>query len=204
MSLRYALLALLAVEPMTGYELSKGFQSSVAHVWHAPDSQIYPELKRMEKDGLLEGQDVTWGRRGKKREYHITDAGIMDFRSWMNDTLSYPPERDPVHLKAAYFEWAEPQAARAQLRAHIANFTARREDWEEKVAEILGDTNPILAKRLAQAPEEARVRIRAFKKYTYDGLIAHAEQEIAWAESGLALLDEVSPSPATDSTAKSP
>lgn len=193
MSLRYALLALLAVEPMTGYDLSKRFQSSVAHVWHAPDSQIYPELKRMEKDGLLEGHDVAWGSRGKKREYHITDAGVEDFRAWMNETLSYPPERDPVHLKAAYFEWAEPESARAQLRAHIENFTARREDWKEKVDEIFGNSNPILAKRLAQAPEEEHARIRAFKKYTYDGLISRAEQEIAWAESGLALLDELSP-----------
>ena len=191
MSLRYALLALLAVEPMTGYDLSKRFQSSVAHVWHAPDSQIYPELKRMEKDGLLQGRDVAWGSRGTKREYHITAVGIEDFRSWMNDTLSYPPERDPVHLKAAYFEWAEPDSARAQLLAHIENFTARREDWQEKVDEILGDNNDILAKRLAQAPEEDRESIRAFKKFTYDGLIARAEQEIAWAESGLVLLDQL-------------
>jgi PadR family transcriptional regulator AphA len=192
-SLRYALLALLVVEPMTGYDLSKRFQSSVAHVWHAPDSQIYPELKRMEKDGLIEGQDVLWGQRGKKREYHITEAGVVDFRSWMNETLSYPPDRDPVHLKAAYFEWAEPDSARAQLLAHIENFTARREDWAEKVAEILSGNNDILVKRLAQAPEKDRERIRAFKKFTYDGLIARADQEIAWAQSGLALLDQLSP-----------
>ena len=50
MSLRYALLALLTVEPMTGYDLSKRFESSVAYVWHAPDSQIYPELRRMERN----------------------------------------------------------------------------------------------------------------------------------------------------------
>ena len=30
MSLRYALLALLTVEPMTGYDLAKRFESSVA------------------------------------------------------------------------------------------------------------------------------------------------------------------------------
>ena len=147
----------------------------------------------MEKDGLLEGHDVAWGSRGTKREYHITDVGVEDFRAWMNETLSYPPERDPVHLKAAYFEWSEPESAKAQLLAHIENFTARREDWEEKVAEILGDNNDILAKRLAQAPEEDRLRIRAFKKYTYDGLIARANQEIAWAQSGLELLAKLSP-----------
>lgn len=191
MSLRYALLALLTVEPMTGYDLSKQFQSSVSHVWHAPDSQIYPELRRMETDGLLEGREVVWGQRGKKREYHITERGIESFRSWMNETLSYPPERDPVHLKAAYLEWAEPESAKAQLEAHITNYLERREDWSQKVAEIEDGTSVILGKRLDHAPLSEHARIRAFKKFTYDGLIARADQEIAWAESGLALLTEL-------------
>ncbi|EDV5156957.1 PadR family transcriptional regulator, partial [Salmonella enterica subsp. enterica] len=58
MSLRYALLALLTARPMTGYDLAKSFHVSVGHVWHAPDSQIYPELKRMLADGLVEGESV--------------------------------------------------------------------------------------------------------------------------------------------------
>ena len=58
MSLRYALLALLTSEPMTGYDISRRFQSSVGHVWHAHDSQIYPELRKMEAEGLVE-EDLT-------------------------------------------------------------------------------------------------------------------------------------------------
>lgn len=188
MSLRYALLALLTVEPMTGYDLSKQFQSTVSHVWHAPDSQIYPELRLMEKEALLEGHEVAWGQRGKKREYHITDAGLNAFRSWMNEIHTYPPERDPVHLKFAYLEWAKPESARAQLLAHIDVYRERREDWEEKIEEIEYGTNTILTKRLAGSPISERAKVRAFKKYTYEGLIAHANQEIAWAEAGLALL----------------
>ena len=42
MSLRYALLAILRVGPLSGYDLQKQFTQSVGHVWHAPDSQIYP------------------------------------------------------------------------------------------------------------------------------------------------------------------
>lgn len=67
MSLRYALLALLSSREMTGYDVSKQFSQSVAHVWHAPDSQIYPELRRMEQDGLLEAETVPWGPRGARR-----------------------------------------------------------------------------------------------------------------------------------------
>jgi DNA-binding PadR family transcriptional regulator len=81
MSLRHALLALLIVEPMTGYDLSKAFQASVSHVWHAPDSQICPELRRMEAAGWLVGTEVPWGSRGKKREYHVTADGIDALRA---------------------------------------------------------------------------------------------------------------------------
>jgi len=191
LSLRHALLALLTVEPMTGYDLSKAFQASVSHVWHAPDSQIYPELRRMEGDGLLMGTEVPWGPRGKKREYHVTEAGLTAFRAWMNEPLTYTRERDPAHLKAAYLEWAEPDAARAQMRAHIDAYTVRRDDWQEKVREIDTGGSTILEKRLAHAPASEHASIRAYKRYTYEGLIARAEHEIEWAERGLALIDEL-------------
>jgi DNA-binding PadR family transcriptional regulator len=195
MSLRHALLALLTVEPMTGYDLSKAFQASVSHVWHAPDSQIYPELRRMESDGLLVGSEVPWGPRGKKREYSVTPYGLDAFRAWMNEPLSYTRERDPAHLKAAYLEWAEPDAARAQMRAHIDTYTARRDDWREKVREIDTGESVILEKRLAHAPTSEHASIRAYKRYTYEGLIARAEHEIEWAERGLVLVDQLNPSP---------
>jgi DNA-binding PadR family transcriptional regulator len=191
MSLRHALLALLTVEPMTGYDLSKAFQASVSHVWHAPDSQIYPELRRMENDGLLVGTEVPWGPRGKKREYNVTPDGLDAFRAWMNEPLNYTRERDPAHLKAAYLEWAEPDAARAQMRAHIAVYEERRSDWLEKVREIDTGGSMILEKRLTNAPTSQHASIRAYKRYTYEGLIARAEHEIEWAQRGLALIDEL-------------
>lgn len=195
MSLRYALLALLSVEPMTGYDLHKEFESSVGHVWHAPDSQIYPELRRMEKEGLLEGEEVTWGQRGKKRQYHITEAGREAFRAWANSTLEYSRVRDPAHLKAAYLEWAEPDAAREQMQAHIRHHAGQLAQWQEKLGEIEGGTSEMLSRRLAKTPEADRERTVAFKKFTYEGLIARAEGEIAWARRGLQLIDRLYPPP---------
>lgn len=71
MTLRSALLALLSSGPLTGYDLVKQFSSSVGHVWHAPDSQIYPELRRMHAEGLLSSRPVPWGgtRGATKTEY---------------------------------------------------------------------------------------------------------------------------------------
>jgi PadR family transcriptional regulator AphA len=190
-SLRYALLALLSVEPMTGYDLSKRFESSVAYVWHAPDSQIYPELKRMARDELLAGEEIPWGPNSKKTQYRITAAGIAAFRKWMNTPLEYSRERDPVHLKAAYLEWADPEAARAHMQAHIEYHTLRREQWEDMINQLRAGTNVMLTKRLAVTPEEDRRRTTEYKIFTYEGLIARADTEIEWARRGLKLIDSL-------------
>lgn len=189
MSLRYALLALLTAQPMTGYDLAKAFHVSVGHVWHAPDSQIYPELKRMLADELIEDQPVPWGATSTKTEYTITPLGIEAFQQWMEQPVDYPSERDPAHLRAAYFEWADSDAARRRLREHIAHYAERRAQWQAQLDAIRSREHPILARRLETDARHAPEAIVAFKVFTYEGFIERADLEIAWAERGLALID---------------
>ncbi|WP_445153383.1 helix-turn-helix transcriptional regulator [Arthrobacter sp. Hor0625] len=191
MSLRYALLALLTSQPLTGYDVFKQFEQSVGYVWHAPDSQIYPELRRMEKDGLLRGVEEAWGKKGKKKRYHITPEGVEAFRAWINTTLDYTRERDPIHLKAAYLEWADPEAARAQMQAHIAHHSSRAQQWQEMISALQDRSNPILAARLEAAPEAERAKIAGYKIFTYEGMIERANAEIQWARRGLELIDKL-------------
>lgn len=191
MSLRYAILALLNVEPMTGYDLYKLFGESVGHVWYAPDSQIYPELRKMEKELLVEGEDIAWGKNGTKRRYHVTGAGADAFTGWMNEPMGFSRVRDPAHLRAAYLEWATPEAARAQMRDHIKHNTMLLRQWETKIREIDTGTSAMLNRRLEVTPEPDHHRTSAFKRFAYEGLIARAEAEIAWANRGLRLIEEL-------------
>ncbi|ONI92180.1 hypothetical protein ALI22I_05110 [Saccharothrix sp. ALI-22-I] len=191
MSLRYALIALLTGRPMTGYDLSKSFSRSVAHVWHAPDSQIYPELNRMERDGLLDSVEVPWGKKGTKKEYHVTDAGLADFRKWMESPLVPQRQRDPAYLKAAYFDFADPEAVRDQLRQQQAYWEEHLAMLEGTRATLVDRSHPTLAARIGKLNErEAELTVR-YKIYAYDGLIAHARTELAWIEDGFALVDEL-------------
>ena len=192
MSLRYALLALLRVGPMSGYELQKLFSESVGHVWHAPDSQIYPELKRMEAGGLIEGEEQARGERGRRRVYHVTDAGAADFFAWVNAPIEYSRVRDPAHLRAAYLESASPEAARAFLTAHAAQHTELLQRWQDEIARIRSGQHPMVQRRLAAVPESERERAVEFKVFAYEGLAQRAEAEIRWAESGLRLLERLS------------
>jgi PadR family transcriptional regulator AphA len=191
-SLRSALLALLSSGPLTGYDVVKQFSTSVGHVWHAPDSQIYPELRKLHAEGLLSSRPVPWGSRGAtKTEYTITPEGARALREWQDRPLAYVRERDPAHLKAAYFEWAGPGAAAAQLRAHITHYEEQRRQALEQIRGIEDHTNPTLARRLAAYPEDQWERITRFMIYAYEGQVARAEQEIEWARHGLRLLEEL-------------
>lgn len=198
MSLRNALLALLTVEPMTGYDLAKRFGSSVGNVWHAPDSQIYPELRRMLQDGLLDSKEVAWGRKGRKIEYTITEQGRAAFGAWMDSDLQWTRDRDPMHLRAAYFEYATPDRARGQLTAYRQHIRQIRGQWQHQIDEVEAGTSETLNRRLQSVPASEHRRSTAFKKFTYEGLVARADAEIAWAGRGLALLDELDALDAAD------
>ncbi len=189
-SLRFALLALLTARPMTGYDLAKAFHSSVGHVWHAPDSQIYPELRRMEADLLLSGEVTQRGTRSKTL-YSITESGVEAFRAWMAEPLVYALERDPMHLRAAYFEWTDAERAVEQLLAHRDHYEALREQWQGQLDAIRDHTHPIVAHRLTVFPPGEWTRIVEFKAFTYEGLVGRAALEIAWAERGLRLVERL-------------
>ncbi len=80
MSLRYAILGLLARRPSTGYELTQTFDRSLRNSWHASHSQIYPELGKLERAGLVEV--VGRGARQSKT-YGLTDPGRDELRRWL-------------------------------------------------------------------------------------------------------------------------
>ncbi len=191
MSLRYALLAILRVGPLSGYDLQKQFAQSVGHVWHAPDSQIYPELRKMEESGLVEGEDQLRGERGRRRVYHVTDAGNRAFIEWMQAPTDYQRVRDPAHLRAAYLETVSNDVARRFFRGHIAEWEGELEQWRGELLHIELLSNPMLVRRLAVTPDEDKARTIAYKHLTYEGLVEHALSEIAWAQRGLELVNEL-------------
>ncbi|MGO2986464.1 MAG: PadR family transcriptional regulator [Brevibacterium aurantiacum] len=187
MSLRSALLALLRIGPMSGYELQKQFSHSVGHVWHAPDSQIYPELRKMASEELIIAEEQTRGSAGMRRVYHVTEAGERAFIDWMNSPLKYQRTRDAAHLRAAYLESADQEAIYAFLNEHIAHWKRELQVWEDEIATIEALESPMLNRRLAVTADADREVTIAYKKFAYEGLAARARSEIEWAQRGLKL-----------------
>ncbi|KAF4408801.1 MULTISPECIES: PadR family transcriptional regulator [Streptomyces] len=78
MALRHAVLAALLDEELSGYQLAKAFDLGVANFWHALPQQLYAELARLERDGLVTGRDVVQDTRPTKRLFRVTGAGLAE------------------------------------------------------------------------------------------------------------------------------
>ena len=87
MSLEHAILGFLNYEPMTGYDLKKSIDVSVAHFWPAVQSQIYRTLDGMKKEGKLEVKTVPQAPRPPRKVYSLTEAGRAELYRWLEEPL---------------------------------------------------------------------------------------------------------------------
>ena len=123
MSLRYALLGMLAVRPGTGYELAQRFDSSMSNAWHASHSQIYPELAKLQDDGFVEV--VGEGAR-RSRTYAVTTAAATRCAHWMVETEPNRAQRNETTVRWFLLGLLEPDDRRAVLERELADTTAYR------------------------------------------------------------------------------
>jgi DNA-binding PadR family transcriptional regulator len=112
----YVILGMLHGGPKSGYEIKAIVDRSTRLFWTASYGQIYPELRRLEGAGLVEGADGS--RDGRRRTvFRITAAGRKELRSW----LRQPPEtyeiRDEGLLKLFFAGALPPEDAAATLEA---------------------------------------------------------------------------------------
>lgn len=78
MALKHAVLAALLDGEYSGYQLAKAFDIGVANFWHALPQQLYAELAKLEREGLVTGRQVVQETRPNKRLFQVTDAGVAE------------------------------------------------------------------------------------------------------------------------------
>ena len=100
--MRLPLLALLAKEPAHGYELKTRLEQMLGDAYPSPNiGQVYLTLQRLEKAGLVRGQDVAQATRPNKRVYEITPAGRETVAEWLDAPSDEPRVRDDFFMKLA-------------------------------------------------------------------------------------------------------
>ncbi|WP_429413073.1 PadR family transcriptional regulator [Nocardia sp. GAS34] len=109
---------------LSGYDLKKWADWSLQFFYWSPSfSQIYAELKRLEKHGYVTSRTVLNedGIRGK-RMYAITAEGREAVSHWVNHSpVEAPVLKHSVMLRAWLGHLAEPDRLRSILTEHIDN-----------------------------------------------------------------------------------
>lgn len=112
------ILGMIALGNQTGYDIKQLVDKSTRHFWAASYGQIYPELRRLEEQGLISGQPEPRGGRART-VYSLTPAGEAAFADWLDDADDDIPfeVRAEGMLKLFFSDAATPEQRIRNLRA---------------------------------------------------------------------------------------
>ncbi|MCT9088843.1 PadR family transcriptional regulator [Streptomyces sp. ASQP_92] len=139
MALRHAVLAALLDGEYSGYQLAKAFDIGVANFWHALPQQLYAELARLEKDGLVAGRQVVQETRPNKRLFHVTDAGRAELETFAAATAKPSFIRDDLLVKVQAADRIGTAPVIGQLDERAAAADAKIELLDALLRQLRGD-----------------------------------------------------------------
>ena len=180
MSLKHALLGILEIHPMTGYELKQFFDSSVQHFWNAELSQIYPTLKALEEAAFVDKRVEVQERRPNRKIYAITDTGREEFARWVR--VPQPPAdlRDPFMIKLFFGN---------EMPLEDILVLLRRQMEEQQKVLVFSET--VLREKIRASVEHHNSpRHGLFWTLTLEMAIAYRRAYIEWCEKSMQLLEE--------------
>lgn len=178
--MRNAVMATLLEGEASGYDLAKGFNASVANFWTATPQQLYRELDRMEREGLVTARVIRQDRRPDKRLFSLTDAGHDALRAYIADPIGRPTAiRDGLLVRVQCADIGELAAVQADIADRMEWARAKLTRYER------------LRERLLQGRTEDQYLTEAERVGPYLTLlrgISFEEENIRWGETALRVL----------------
>jgi DNA-binding PadR family transcriptional regulator len=116
----YAVLGMLSVAPMSGYDIRKESEQSIGYFWSESYGQIYPALRELKAEGLIRRRPGKSGGSRDRQVYEITERGRDALKAWRAEPPRETPYRNELLLKLFF--------GRADAVEHEAG-------WIEKVLE---------------------------------------------------------------------
>lgn len=171
----WAVLGMLSIQPMSGYELHKVIRDSIAHFWSESFGQIYPTLKKLAADGMVE--PVKRAKDGRTRQpYKLTRSGREQLKAWLADPPRPQPARHELLLKLFFSQAVSPSV----FLQHVREFRQTQQC----------DLNEYLKIEKQFAEHEGRADEGfPFRLATLRFGLFHTRAAIAWADETITRLD---------------
>ena len=125
-----ALLGLLTIEPMSGYDLGRMVRASIGHMWSESYGQIYPNLRKLLAQRLVECKTEKHKGRPDRRVYSTTKKGREQLARW----LAVPPQpevpRNEMLLKLFFGVQVPPHILIRNVESMVETHRALLEKFE--------------------------------------------------------------------------
>lgn len=115
-------------EDLSGYDIKTWSDWSLNYFYWSPSfSQVYSELKRLEKHGFAKSRSIP-GETRQRRVYSITPEGLVALRTWTRTAVvDRPALKHPTILHLWLGHLNEPENLKARVQEHIEQMTALRD-----------------------------------------------------------------------------
>ncbi len=137
MSLRFALLGLLAVEPASGYDLKRAVNRSTYFIWNATGPQIYTTLHKLREEGFITTEALEQRGKPDKQIHTISDSGRAALKAFMSEPIRASVTRDEVLLRIFFGNFGNAAMMRREIEAYLQRIRGEREILEATEARIL-------------------------------------------------------------------
>jgi PadR family transcriptional regulator, regulatory protein AphA len=183
MPLEHAILAFIEFEPMSGYDLKKFFDVSVAHFWSTTQSHIYKSLEGLEKKGWAEAHVIQGNGKPNRKQYQITDEGRSELRRWLVTPLPMDPVREAMLIQVFFSHFSTNEEITALLEA-------RMKEIREHLHILRTSAQTAINENAQQLGIE---RARQLWQITLDYGIDYYKFELAWHEKTMETIRNLPP-----------
>jgi len=136
MSLRFALLGLLAVEPASGYDLKRAIDRSTYFIWNATGPQIYNTLHKLREEGCITSKSLAQQGKPDKQIHTITTNGRARLGEFMSEPIRASVTRDEVLLRIFFGNFASKKGIKRELASYLQRIRHERAFMETTEARI--------------------------------------------------------------------
>lgn len=156
--LKYVLLAGIYNQPRSGYELTKWLQIVGQHCWSVDHSSVYPTLRDLQRDGLIQSERLP-GTRGPERSiYSVTVLGRDKLGEWVASSSPRPAIKDEQVLRVLCFDLLPREIALKQIAEIRADHQAQLEFFQTRYAALTElQPGPLLVMRRGILAEQAYI-----------------------------------------------
>jgi PadR family transcriptional regulator, regulatory protein AphA len=176
----YGVLASLAQEPRSGYDITQWFAYATKHFCAFGHSSVYPTLADLEQQGLVTYTEVPSDQGPTRKVYSLTPAGLDTLLEWVDQPAADAEVKDEQLLKALCYGFLPAERVIALLRMARARHEERQRKYEELVQATEADM---------RSPDPHTAAAALGRRLTARRGVGSQESYVAWCDEAIAAVE---------------